>query len=838
MRQVPSVMYSRWMRGEYIGDARPTARVTVQRPFIRLHRTPENSFATLAFGGGTVPKELPNVKSVQWSRGVEVDVATCTIELWNTEPLPIGAALTPDLDRPGWFTYNYGGSTRAGQWGHEVNEWSYMLMPDNVLTVYEGYGHDAEVFPDEDPFLVQTGVWMIDDVDYSHDGQIMVSCRDVGRILIDQIAFPPVVPFKSGFVTKDLPDGAYAYPVSFQGKNSDPTTETGFAPVPSPTSRLGLKYRASSNGPYTGDGPVFGHRPRDAFDDDDATYWLSIGNARPDQGYSFEWIEGSVGRQTVSRVRFKSRYTGHTAYLCLYVEGQGWVGSNTVPYDPNHPASAPNGANTRFHSSRQVTTTGWTEFSFAGVSNVTRVRITFGNLQNSGLGTFPFRAGARRVEAFGGGGSGTASVQDEFKIEYDIQNIVLDADQPPFPWGSSYPSATLDGTWRLTFNGQQTAKIQWNVGAAGVKAALEALSNVDEVNVTGSGTSGDPWVVSFVGEMVRGKQHPLMSMKHSLLRHNHSTTRVSRAAQLPTIRTITFEDQNYEDYTDIVKLLCAWGGFYWPNNATWLRDNGSPEAVPFDNDDESMTIGGFGRVWGDFQLSGTAGPAPIPASVFDKKPLMDGIAYVRDILGYLFYIDETGGAVFRAPNIYRVGNTFFSMGEQSGERTTQMYKLDERQILIDLTAKLSSRNVRERTFVSNTTGTFGALAKGWNPNPIGLRRVGGWTDQNFETEEECLVMAEMIALRQLFAYRSDQVTISGFPGIQVDDQVRIFERVTSEGYIHYVKGIQSSLDHQSGEYTYALDTHWLGEQPFTAWVFDPEALSAETKDYLRGLHGE
>jgi len=836
MRQVPAIMHARWMSGEYIGDARPIGRVTIQRPNIALRRTPENLFSTLAFGGGTTPKELPNVASIDWQRGIDVDVSTCNISLHNTEPLPIGAQLTPDLDRPGWYTYNRGTSTFSGRWGHEVNEWSYMLMPDNILRTYEGYGCDPNVFPDDDPNLVLTGVWMIDDVDYSHDGTITVSCRDVGRILIDQIAFPPVVPFKSGFVTKDLPDGAYAYPVSFQGENSPSIDEIGSAEVRSSTSRLGMTYRTSSNYPYTGDGAVFGHYPRDAFDDDDSTYWLSIGNARPDQGYSFEWIEGAVKKQRVSSVRFKSRYTGHTAYLCLYVDEQGWIGSRKVPYDPNHPASAPNGADTMYHSTQVVTSTGWTEFNFEGVSNVTRVRVTFGNLQNSGLGIYPYRAGVRRMEAHGGASGGTVSTEEDFRIQYDIQHVVLDADQPPFPWGNDYPSATLTGTWRLTFNGQRTSAIQWDAGATQVKSALEGLSNVDEVSVTGTGTSGSPFVVSFIGEKVRGTKHPLMLMEHHDLRHDHSTTRVYRASDLPTIRTIHFEDKNYDDYSDIVKLLCAWGGFYWPEGATMQRADGSFDSYPFQSGDPAMTIGGYGRVWGDFQLSGTRGPAPIPADVFDKKPLMDGIAYVRDILGYLFYVDETGGAVFRPPNIYRVGNLFRTMGSLSGTRTSQMYTLDERQILVGLTAQLTGRNMRERTFVSNTTGTIGHMAAGWNPNPVGLRRVGGWTDQNFESAQECRVMAEMIALRQLFTYRSDNVTIAGFPGIQVDDQTRIFERTTSEGYIHYIKGISSSLNHQSGEYTYQLETHWLGEQPFEKWIFDPAQLSAETQRFLRGLY--
>ena len=111
----------------------------------------------------------------------------------------------------------------------------------------------------------------------------------------------------------------------------------------------------------------------------------------------------------------------------------------------------------------------------------------------------------------------------------EIQRLILDPDQPPFPWGSSYPSpGGLGGTWQLTFRGQTTAPIQWDTGTAGVKAALEGLSSIDQVTVTGGGTSGDPWLVEFTGSAVEERPHPLMGMIHDDLRHDHGVTHVAR----------------------------------------------------------------------------------------------------------------------------------------------------------------------------------------------------------------------------------------------------------------------------------------------------------------------
>lgn len=712
-------MTARWASGLYIGDARPIVRCLIYRPNIQLHRTGGNLFSSLLFGGGTTPMELPNVREVTWSRDVDVDVATCSMELYNTEPLPLGVKVGRDLDQPGYFTYNRGASTvYAAYWGHQVNEWSGMLMPDNVFMTFEGYGFDPEVGPDFDPNLVQTGVWMIDDVDYQANGIIKIEARDIGSLLIDHISFPPVTPFKAGWIDRTkpphgpvYPDGAYAYPVSFVGENSEPIFNT----KPVANTKLNLSPHTSSAAFWTS-GAVYGHNLRDAFDADDSSYWLSTGNARPDQGYSFEWVQGKLNNVRLRRVRFKSWKDGHTAYLGVFADGE-WKGAQMVPYDPNHPASAPNDSDRPYVVAMRVTSTGWMEFDLGeGIPNATRVRITFGNLRHSGLGQFPYRAGCRRFEAYG--------------------------------------------------------------------------------------TSGE----------------------------------------LTETETIDIFDQNYQDYTDIVKLFCAWGGFYWPHDATIPRSDGSSEPWDFDRDDPAWTIAGRyghgrGRVWGDLQASGTAGPAPIPQSVFDKKPLMDGIAYVRDILGFLFHIDETGGVVFKAPNIYRVGNVMRSLSERSGNWTPQVLTIDETRTLIDYNAKLSGRNLRERTFVSGTTGEVGHMAAGWNPNPIGKRRVGGWTDQHFETAEECKVMAEMISLRQLLTYRRGSVTIPGYPGIQIDDQIRIFERVASEGFIHYITGLQSTLNNETGEYAYNITTHWLGERPFKRWAFDPAKLSKETRDFLEGLYG-
>lgn len=55
------------------------------------------------------------------------------------------------------------------------------------------------------------------------------------------------------------------------------------------------------------------------------------------------------------------------------------------------------------------------------------------------------------------------------------------------------------GTFTLTYAGQTTAAIPYNATAAQVEAALDALSNLDDVVVTGGPGPGTPYSVRFAG---------------------------------------------------------------------------------------------------------------------------------------------------------------------------------------------------------------------------------------------------------------------------------------------------------------------------------------------------
>jgi hypothetical protein len=65
------------------------------------------------------------------------------------------------------------------------------------------------------------------------------------------------------------------------------------------------------------------------------------------------------------------------------------------------------------------------------------------------------------------------------------------------------------GNFTLTFQGETTASLAFNAMASDVETALEALTNIDDVNVLGN--DGGPWTVLFSGAMVAQTDQPLMT---------------------------------------------------------------------------------------------------------------------------------------------------------------------------------------------------------------------------------------------------------------------------------------------------------------------------------------
>ena len=690
MRAVSAKTQRIWESGRYIGVDKPMVRATVQRLTVLQTTVKSQLFTSIAHGQAAVPVELPNLRSVRWNRRTDGGVATMTMTLFNTAPVPLGETPEADLDRPGYYTFQRGATNLSTLWGHKRNDWQNRLVPDRLIRTYEGYGFNPEVPAELDENLYLSGIWLVDDVVYDTEGIITIEARDVGRALLEQVIMPPVIP-------------STYYPLRFEKqvtKKGPPVTVA--ATWKSPT------YDVSSNTVWYTDNPIAGHRPSDAFTTNVNTYWLSVGNISPGVTWAYEWIQGKFAATDISAIRLYPWAGPYTVYVSVYAGGK-WLGTKTVPY--RRGSQPDNGAAIPYLYTFTVAREKKTEYHLpAEVKGATKLRLTFHNLSNSTIGPYHYRAGVRSLEITAG-------------------------------------STTVPG---------------------------------------------------------------------------------------PTVVTPATTPPGITDYVDIVKILLAYAGWYWPRDkarAVQTLSNGASVYVQAATNDPVI---GYGRVWADIQASGTAPKAPLGIDVWDKKPIMDAINYVRDILGFIFYVDETGAVVFRAPNIWTIGN-WVGAGATTAGRTTNCLTISDDKVLMSLSARLSSRSIREKVFIGSPSYGVGAVSDGHNPFPSGLRRVGGWTDTKFSTVNECQVMADLITLRQLFTYRTDTVKIPGNPAIQIDDQVRLRERITEEGHLHYVAGISMNWSAETGVYTYDLDTHWLGDSPYDIWSFNPAKLSKDTQTYVNAM---
>jgi hypothetical protein len=61
---------------------------------------------------------------------------------------------------------------------------------------------------------------------------------------------------------------------------------------------------------------------------------------------------------------------------------------------------------------------------------------------------------------------------------------------------SLYNNST-SGDFTITFDGATTAAIAWNAAASAVESALELLATINNATVTGAGTVGSPWLITF-----------------------------------------------------------------------------------------------------------------------------------------------------------------------------------------------------------------------------------------------------------------------------------------------------------------------------------------------------
>jgi len=369
------------------------------------------------------------------------------------------------------------------------------------------------------------------------------------------------------------------------------------------------------------------------------------------------------------------------------------------------------------------------------------------------------------------------------------------------PWGGPYQmfiSINENGVW-IDDSGQ--GNIYHDL--SGIPGAPPSYAAIPFVMQTSAGSDSGTWYklprtydaaairVTFQNLMYTqwGPNHYRAGVREIAARNVPSITVPTTSTVTETINeVVTKHIYNYEDYADIIVDLCQWSGFY---------------------------LEGGGGVYGNIETTGAFAPETcLPESMFDKRPVMDAITELKNITGYLFYIDDEGAVRFETPNWWSDGNS-----SPEGRRIGTIPNIDENRNLTDYSASHTDAPVRSKIVISShlpessAPGTLTTTAVPDNADVLrGMVKPAMWVNDNFTVREEQEAMAVLIGMHTWFRQRKGHSTVVGNPCIQIDDQVRITERQTADTFIHYVRGIQSNMDLDSGDYSMTLETHWMGDE--------------------------
>jgi len=176
-----------------------------------------------------------------------------------------------------------------------------------------------------------------------------------------------------------------------------------------PNVKRNLLFHSSSVDCWYGwNASIHGHKGSDALGGNLDSYWLSVGNGSPTDVYSFEWIQVQINEsgegRGINKVRFYTPYANMSLWISIQGDdGQWWdFGGAPIPYDPNHTAAYPNGANIPWVVYVADTgDAGWCEVDLGHwFHNAKYVRFTFHNLYNSGIGPYVYRAAVSEIECW------------------------------------------------------------------------------------------------------------------------------------------------------------------------------------------------------------------------------------------------------------------------------------------------------------------------------------------------------------------------------------------------------------------------------------------------------
>lgn len=777
MKFYGSQRFANWTRvhaqGHAVGEDRPVGRVTVANNRIkRINGANPGPWRYLLFDQNRAEHEIPSIRSIDIQRSIGQDTATCTIVIANTRShAGNDANLFEEVGEPGFYTFSRGetpstsmgtslnqhikGSTLRvdgkplGDWGYAQNFWHDRLIPNRLIRTYQGYG--SENF-DENGQMRDTS-----DPEYVAP-KLDAKLGLTGTWLVDRVQISPT----AGTITLECRD------------LSKLLTEQVIWPDLIPLSRFPLKY-----------GPIV------VTEHDEVT-------------------SGYIGGDTMD-VGPHGGYGAPPGYL-----GDSNVVHGYSPTYHNH------SVHHAFDESQADTY--WLS---VGNPNPNGFEYITGNASGDEI---------NEVLVWALGASEQGNVVQPYTVYVSVwEDGQWQGDSTiPYTPGPGQPDngAAIPYVFKTTLS-SDTPKSQFSIDEHVLK--LDRHYKATYIRVTFTNLMNHP--------MVSGEANPYRAGVRNLAARIHK-----QVVQEPAYtETNEGEPGVITDWSTAVKELLGWSGFTWLNGeGDEYYPPGPSVSDPVMGDSTSSGREGWKlNLWAEVQRLGAGPVEETPSDVFMHKTFMEGIHYIKDLLGAIFFIDEHGAAIFRMPNVFRMGNwaynpTLLATDDPfySPLRSDLLYErqlpiqfhdnvniidytvtIDDSQLRSEVMAVAGEPNVNSGELISGAVDlTAEADASAINVRNIlaGQERIfliPAEHTKGFKNDNECQVMAELTAMFILFTYRKGQVTSIAHPGLQPDDQIRIFERQTNEYYVHYVSGVDTHMDLASGEYTMTVTTHWLGEAP-------------------------
>jgi hypothetical protein len=812
--------------GPFIGENRASVRLTVEPDFwltttsgavgnrpaaklpIRWWQRADNSQTEV---------EIPNIQQVAITTDLSQQAATLQVQIYNTSMDPNGVmgSLASQLGEPGFFSWTYGSTAEAkARWNQQPNAWANVLRENALIRVYVGYGGRSLTIPEAVSAgnLILKGVFLLDDPVIESNGILTLNGRDMAKLLIDQQTIPPIIPkakyplnywgpFQSYQIVFDEAVLAYG-----PGK---PRQITGFATMPKQND-----YGADGDGYrlFGTDGGVFDFGSasfKGSMANTKLNGPISGGDVMPDgQGYRMCGTDGGVfdfgsanfygsgfHEVAIPIVSMRNTPSGAGYYL---------VSSNGAMYCWGD-AVYRGGLNGRALAAPIVDMAITQDNGGYWLLGADGGVFTFGNATFHGRPTLGGDGRFASIEATGTNKGYWCVTQD---------GAVYSFGDAKYYGGANLAARNVSTTSYQTYTVVKGDTL-WAIAGRFYGNPLDwpALYELNR-NVVGNNPN-----LIYPGQVLRIAQGSTTPLTNAVVRIRKKEPFTGSDAgywlcaedggvfsyghlgfhgSLPgSFEYPVYAQPDYTDYADIIKDLALWGGF-------WLYEPNVPGG-------QEPGVYGIIETTGAYDTLG-----PLGIEFFDKRPIIDVMTDIANLVGYVVRCDDVGSLRFQAPNIWQIGNFF----DETGQHTNLIPQIDERITLSDYQMTQTDQELRSPIVVAvSDPYLWGGPIPGTNvttfvppytPLLKGITKSAMFAVPLQVDATDQAYFAELIALRIWLASRTGTVRAWCDPSICVGDQVQIFERQTGEVNVHYVKAMSMTYTAQDGKLEMQLTTNWLG----------------------------